>query len=89
MQLFTGQIIQKREKKYGKPQIYFFNSTCVANDIKKNLYSLEEVCLLVEDEAHRCVKNYSYTFLIKKYLSQAENPRIIGLTASPEQIKKK
>ncbi len=90
MQLFTGQINSKKRKEIWKTaDIIFSTPQCVANDIKKNLYSLEEVCLLVEDEAHRCVKNYSYTFLIKKYLSQAENPRIIGLTASPGADKEK
>jgi Fanconi anemia group M protein len=29
------------------------------------------------------VKNYSYNFVAQKYISQALNPRIIGLTASP------
>ena len=41
------------------------------------------MCLLIEDEAHRCVKNYDYTFIAQKYNSQALHPRIMGLTASP------
>ncbi len=44
---------------------------------------MKEVCLLIEDEAHRCVKNYDYTYVAKRYISQAKNPRILGLTASP------
>jgi Fanconi anemia group M protein len=57
--------------------------------LKKGIYSLADVCLLVEDEAHRCVKNYSYTFVAKKYLEQSINSRIIGLTASPGSDKQK
>lgn len=56
---------------------------CVANDLRNNLYDLNEVCLLIEDEAHRCVKNYDYNLIAKKYMEQSKNPRIIGLTASP------
>jgi Fanconi anemia group M protein len=50
---------------------------------------LNEVCLLVEDEAHRCVKNYDYNFLAKKYKEQSMHPRILGLTASPGSNKLK
>ena len=84
MQLFTGAVnSNKRKKIWQTTDIIFSTPQCIANDVKKNFYNLNEVCLLVEDEAHRCVKNYDYNFLAKKYLSQAQNPRIIGLTASP------
>lgn len=84
MQLFTGQIkASKRKEIWKRSDIIFSTPQCVANDIKKELYSLEEVSLLIQDEAHRCAKNYDYNFLAKKYISQAINPRILGLTASP------
>jgi len=84
MELFTGAINPKKRKKiWQTADIIFSTPQCVANDLKKRLYDLEEVCLLVEDEAHRCVKNYDYTFIAQKYNSQAKHSRIIGLTASP------
>lgn len=84
MSLFTGAVnADKRKKIWQTSDIIFSTPQCIANDLKKNLYSLEEVSLLIEDEAHRCVKNYDYNFIAKKYQSQATNPRIIGLTASP------
>jgi len=84
MQLFTGKVpAEKRKKIWRTADIIFSTPQCVANDIKKGLYDLEEVCLLVEDEAHRCVKNYDYNYVAKKYKEQAKNPRILGLTASP------
>jgi Fanconi anemia group M protein len=84
MQLFTGNVsAEKRKKIWDYSDIIFSTPQCISNDVKKNLYNLKEVCLLIEDEAHRCVKNYSYTFVAKKYLEQAEDTRIIGLTASP------
>ncbi len=84
MQLFTGAVnSQKRKKIWQTADIIFSTPQCVANDLKKNLYNLNDVCLLIEDEAHRCIKNYDYNFIAQKYTSQALHPRIIGLTASP------
>ncbi len=83
-ELFTGAVISsKRKKIWQTADIIFSTPQCVANDLKKRLYDLEDVCLLIEDEAHRCVKNYDYTFIVQKYKSQAKHPRILGLTASP------
>ena len=84
MLLFTGAIYaQKRKKIWQTADIIFSTPQCVANDLKKMLYSLEDVCLLIEDEAHRCTKNYDYNFIAQKYKSQAINQRLMGLTASP------
>jgi len=84
MQLFTGAInSEKRKKIFQTADIVFSTPQCVANDLRKNLYNLNEVCLLIEDEAHRCIKNYDYNFIAQKYKSQSKNPRIVGLTASP------
>ncbi|MFH1612732.1 MAG: DEAD/DEAH box helicase [bacterium] len=84
IQLFTGAIKPEQRKKIWKTSdIIFSTPQCIANDLKKNLYSLTDVCLLIEDEAHRCVKNYDYNYLSKMYQMQALNPRIIGMTASP------
>lgn len=82
--LFTGQIDSKERKKlWQNADIIFSTPQCVANDIKRRLYSMEEVCLLIEDEAHRCVKNYDYNYVAQTYMKQSIHPRIIGLTASP------
>lgn len=84
IEFFTGEInAEKRKKIWQTADIILSTPQCIANDLKKNLYSLEEVCLLIEDEAHRCVKNYDYNFVANKYLSQSIHPRILGLTASP------
>ncbi|MFW5977570.1 MAG: hypothetical protein ACOCQQ_03595, partial [Candidatus Nanoarchaeia archaeon] len=39
--------------------------------------------LLVLDEAHRGVGDYAYVFLAKKYVEQAQQQRILAMTASP------
>jgi ERCC4-related helicase len=84
MDLFTGEInADKRKKLWETSDIVFSTPQCVANDVKNNLYDLTNVCLLIEDEAHRCVRNYDYNFLARDYMDNASNPRILGLTASP------
>lgn len=84
MNLFTGSIPpEKRKQLWNISSIIFSTPQCVANDIKNYLYDLKEVCLLIEDEAHRCIKNYDYNFVAQKYIEQGKNKRIIGLTASP------
>lgn len=84
MQLFTGAVnASNRKKLWQNADIIFSTPQCVANDIKKGLYNLKDVCLLIEDEAHRCTKNYDYNVVAQKFRVDSENPRIIGLTASP------
>ena len=90
MQLFTGKVLpKKRQKIWETADIIFSTPQCVANDLKKNLYNLENVCLLIEDEAHRCIKNYDYNFMAQKYNEQSKHPKILGLTASPGSDKSK
>jgi len=84
LELFTGAIPAKdRKKLWNNADIVFSTPQCIANDLSNYLYDLKEVSLLVIDEAHRCLKNYDYTKIAKQYKSQAINPRILGLTASP------
>jgi len=84
MQLFTGQVnAEKRKTLWQNADIIFSTPQCIANDLKKSLYDLKEVSLLIEDEAHKCLKNYDYNYIAQKYTQQAHNQRILGLTASP------
>jgi len=84
MELFTGEIPpEKRKELWDSADIIFSTPQCVANDLSNSLYDLKEVSLLIEDEAHRCIKNYSYTYVAKKYIETSKHPRILGLTASP------
>jgi len=84
LELFTGEIVpEKRKELWETSDIIFSTPQCVGNDVSKNLYNLEDVCLLIEDEAHRCIRNYSYNYLAKKYMETSKHSRILGLTASP------
>jgi len=90
MQLFTGSInAQNRKKIWQTGDIIFSTPQCIANDLKNRMYNLKDVCLLIEDEAHRCIKNYDYNYIAQEYIAQSSCPRILGLTASPGSEKSK
>jgi len=82
--LFTGKVsAQKRKQLWQNSDIIFSTPQCISNDLKNNLYDLNQVSLLIEDECHRCLKNYAYTYVAEKYKEQSDKPKILGLTASP------
>ncbi|RMD67730.1 DEAD/DEAH box helicase [Candidatus Pacearchaeota archaeon] len=84
MCLFTGMVKPKeRQRLFNECRIIFSTPQCVANDLDKGLYNLANISLLVIDEAHRCLKNYDYTKVVRAYKEQAKNQRVLGLTASP------
>ena len=90
LDLFTGSVkAQERKKIWQRAEIVFSTPQCIANDLRHSLYNLSEVSLLIIDEAHRCLKNYDYTSVVKSYKSQAKNQLIFGLTASPGSDKEK
>lgn len=89
MELFTGKVnAEKRKKLWQNAEIIFSTPQCVENDLKNSLYDLKDTSLLVIDECHRCLKNYSYTFVSERYKQEVKNPRVLGLTASPGADKK-
>ena len=82
--LFTGKTESKKRKQlWETADIIFSTPQCIQNDVKNNIYNLEDVSLLIIDEAHRCLKNYSYTAIAEYYKQQAKNKKVLGLTASP------
>lgn len=82
--LFTGEVPpEKRASLWKDAQIIFSTPQGLENDVISEKIDIKQVSLLVVDEAHRAVGNYSYVFLVKQYLKKAEWPRILALTASP------
>ena len=55
----------------------------IKNDLMRSRYNLEEVPLIIFDEAHRTKGNYAYCFIADEYINNCKDPLIIGLTASP------
>jgi len=74
---------ERREYLYKMAQIIFITPQTLQNDLINGKVSFYNASTIVFDEAHRAVKKYPYVFIAKKFVEQAENPKIIGLTASP------
>lgn len=88
--LFTGSVSPlKRQELWESSKIIFSTPQTIENDVLSNKISLENVSLLVIDEAHRATGDYAYCFLAKNYLSSASHPRLLALTASPGSDKEK
>jgi Fanconi anemia group M protein len=70
-------------------QLIFATPEVIRNDVLSERYTLRRVCLIVFDEAHRCVRDYAYSEVAENYKRQASNPLILGLTASPSARKER
>ncbi len=82
--LFTGEISpEKRKLLWKTAKIIFSTPQGLENDIISDRIDLKNVSLLVFDEAHRAVGDYSYVFAAKQYMKKADYPKILALTASP------
>src|SRR5713226_1093643 len=74
---------KERTELWATARLLFATPQTVFNDVKNRRVSLRDLVLAVFDEAHRSVRDYSYTQLAKRYADEAEHPLILGLTASP------
>jgi ERCC4-related helicase len=79
----------ERELRWMKAKVIFATPQTVYNDVRHGRVSLKEVALAVFDEAHRSVRDYTYTKLATAYRETADRPLIMGLTASPGASKEK
>lgn len=82
--LFTGTVKpEARKKLFKENQIIISTPQGMENDVMSRKIKLEEISLLVFDEAHRATGEYAYVFLAEKYKKAAKHERILALTASP------
>ncbi|TFG08828.1 MAG: DEAD/DEAH box helicase [Promethearchaeota archaeon] len=70
-------------------KVAFMTPQVLQNDIISNLYSIKDISLIIFDECHRAVGDYAYCFIAKKYVDDAKDPLILGLTASPGSTEEK
>lgn len=88
--LLTGAISKKKRwDVWDNAVIISATPQTIENDIENGRIDLKDVALLVVDEAHRCVKDYSYVAVALAYKKHAERPLILALTASPGSEREK
>ena len=84
LKAITGTILPEKRREIWKDlRIAFMTPQVLQNDIISNLYSLDDVSLIIFDECHRTIGDYAYCFIAKKYVETSKNSQILGLTASP------
>ncbi len=86
--VLTGSVSpEERKHVWSESTIITATPQTIENDLLTGKLDLKEVQLIIFDEAHRAVKDYSYVFLAQKYQtipSTEKNPKLIlALTASP------
>ena len=84
MKIITGEVKpSKREELWNQSQIAFMTPQVLQNDLLTSRYGMENVSLLVVDEAHRAVGEYAYVFIASQYLKTVKPTLLLALTASP------
>ncbi|MCD6589791.1 DEAD/DEAH box helicase [Candidatus Woesearchaeota archaeon] len=84
IKLFTGSLRpEKRKKEWENARIIIATPQTIESSLLSGDINLRDVCLLVIDEAHRAVGNYSYVGIATNYMKTSKRPRILALTASP------
>ena len=88
--LLTGAINpEKRKSLWDKSKLIFSTPQGLENDIISSRIDLANVSLIVFDEAHRAVGDYSYVLIASQYQKLSKYPRVLALTASPGSDKEK
>lgn len=82
--VFTGEVAspEDRELLWRENKIVVSTPQVIKNDLKAERYSLEDVSLIVFDEAHRAVGDYAYVDVAAAY-KEVTGRLVLGMTASP------
>ncbi|MBD3312992.1 DEAD/DEAH box helicase [Candidatus Woesearchaeota archaeon] len=84
MTVFTGFVSpEKRKELWKSSKVIFTTPQGLENDVISGRIPLADVSLMIFDEAHRAVGDYSYGFIAKQFNKKARYPKILALTASP------
>ena len=88
--VLTGRVSpENRAKLFKENQIIFYTPQTLRNDLVNKRYSLDNVCLIIFDEAHHATGDYAYTLIADEYEDQNADAIILALTASPGSSKAK
>ena len=90
IQTLTGNVLaDTRAKLWDDAKVVVSTPQIIENDLLSNRINLSAVSLIIFDECHRAVGNYSYVYIAEKYAEQAIAPLVLGMTASPGSDKEK
>ncbi|MBT3836672.1 DEAD/DEAH box helicase [Candidatus Woesearchaeota archaeon] len=82
--LFTGSVKpEKREILWKDAQVIVSTPQGLENDVINQRVKLQDVSLLIFDEAHHATGEYAYVWIADRYEKTSKYSRILALTASP------
>ncbi len=82
--VFTGETPPaKRKQLWDQSHIIVSTPQVIENDLIARQISLENTGLIIFDEVHRAVGNYSYVYIAQLYKKQNPTRLTLGMTASP------
>ena len=82
--VFTGSTPpEQRAELWRAATVVVSTPQVIENDLLCHRFTLEDVVHVTFDEAHRASGNYAYVYIARKYVEQAKDPLILGITASP------
>ncbi|MDY6776800.1 MAG: DEAD/DEAH box helicase, partial [Candidatus Nanohaloarchaea archaeon] len=83
-EVLTGETRpEKRAEVWKEVGAFFATPQVVENDVINDRVDLEDFSLIVFDEVHRATGDYPYKYVADRYVEESDDPRILGLTASP------
>ena len=86
--VMTGNVDpEERELLWKENDVIVSTPQVVANDLKQERVPLDQVQLIVFDEAHRAVGNYAYVAVAEQY--KPSGHLVLGMTASPGSQREK
>jgi len=74
---------EKRIESWGQSRIVVSTPQVIENDLLSRRIDLEDISLVIFDEAHRAVGGYAYVYIADRYHREAKSPLVLGITASP------
>jgi len=87
--IITGAIKPRDRRELMEKTIVCSTPQCVRNDLQKKRISLNNIALIIFDEAHRAVGDYAYVEIGRTFIKQNPAGLMIGMTASPGHEKRK
>jgi Fanconi anemia group M protein len=82
--VFTGEVRpDDRAEQWEDARVVVATPQVVENDLVGNRISLRRVVHCTFDECHRASGDYAYTYIAERYHTDAANPLVTGMSASP------
>ncbi len=83
-EVFTGEVRpDKREELWDEKKFIVSTPQVIRNDLMSQRIDLNDLSLLIFDEAHRAVGDYAYVYIGERYREVNPEGMSLGLTASP------